>query len=383
MKAAPQQSDLANLQPITPMTNSERINAQVDKLPAPLRPLLEAELAAGNTIKDVEVGRGPAQGKVALVLAQPFHVATSSAPTGVNWRERDNKDMHVFEFVLPDESFSLMTVKWKPMELPKLSGPPNPNEAQRAFAEQHAKREAARAARAAAETAAETADAIAAAREKLFGNQSESAGISTEVSPKTKFLQSMEMNYEKWRDGIGYDLETLRKMSPQELGEIETILINHRPRDWRDIEALAKIDSPGARQAIEAALKDPDPQVRREAANHAGDKVSPADRETFLLKALKTCTAFDGLTEALDEAEEFHPPSVIDALVSGALNRDGETAVHFAAILFFLHGKSKERFDWDHRPFFLRFNTTNREERKAAFRELCETIGVEAEKYLR
>ena len=150
-----------------------------------------------------------------------------------------------------------------------------------------------------------------------------------------------------------------------------------------DIEALAEIDSAEARKAIEAALKDPDPQVRREAANHAGDKVSPADRETFLLKALKSCSAFDGLTEALDEAEEFHPPSVIDALVRGALNRDGETAVHFAAMLFFLHGKAKEQFDWDHRPFFLRFNTTNREERKAAFRELCETIGVEAEKYLR
>jgi hypothetical protein len=374
---------ILTIQSIKPMTLSERINAQVNKLPAPLRALLDAELAAGNTIKDVEPGRGPDQGKAALVLAKPFHVAPNSAPAGVIWRERDNKDMHVFEFVLPDDSFSLMTVKWKPMELPKLSGPTNPNEAHRAFAEQHAKREeAARAAHAARE-AAEAATAAAATREKLFGNQSEGARIPKDSSPKTRFLQSMEMNYEKWHDGTGYDLEILRKMSPQELGEIETILINHQPRDWRDIEALAEIDSPGARKAIEAALKDSDPQVRREAANHAGDKVNPADREAFLLKALKTCSAFDGLTEALDEAEEFHPPSVIDALVRGALNRDGETAVQFAAMLFFLHGKAKEQFDWDHRPFFLRFNTDDRKERKAVFRELCQTIGVDPEKYLR
>ena len=365
------------------MTLSERINEQVNKLPAPLRPLLDAELAAGNTIKDVEVGRGPDQGKVALVLAKPFHISTSSAPAGVIWRERDNKAMHVFEFVLPDESFSLMTVKSKPMVLLNISGPPNPNEAARAFAEQHAKREEAARAAHAVEAAAENAAAIAAAREKLFGNQSEGDRIPKDTSPKTRFLQSMEMNYEKWHDGTGYDLELLPTMSPQELDEIETILINHRPRDWRDIEALADIDSPRARKAIEAALKDSDPQVRREAANHAGDKVKPADREAFLLKALKTCTAFDGLTEALDEAEEFHPPSVIDALVRGALNRDGETAVHFAAILFFLHGKAKEQFDWDHRPFFLRFNTDDRKERKAVFRELCETIGVDLEKYLR
>jgi hypothetical protein len=51
--------------------------------------------------------------------------------------------------------------------------------------------------------------------------------------------------------------------------------------------------------------------------------------------------------------------------------------------LFFLHGKSKEQFDWDHRPFFLRFNTTDRNEREAVFREMCETIGVDPQKYLR
>ncbi len=52
-------------------------------------------------------------------------------------------------------------------------------------------------------------------------------------------------------------------------------------------------------------------------------------------------------------------------------------------MLYFLHGKSKEAFDWDHRPFFLRFNTTDRNEIKQAFKELCNTIGVDVAKYVR
>jgi hypothetical protein len=84
-----------------------------------------------------------------------------------------------------------------------------------------------------------------------------------------------------------------------------------------------------------------------------------------------------------DEAEEFHPPGVVETLFRGALNRDGEAAVHFAALLFFLHGKADEPFDWNHRPFFLRFNTDDRKERIAVFRELCEIVGVDPKQYLR
>ena len=89
-----------------------------------------------------------------------------------------------------------------------------------------------------------------------------------------------------------------------------------------------------------------------------------------------------GLSEALDEVEEVHPPSVVEALLRGALERDGEVAVHFAAMLMFLHGKAGEPVDWAQRPFFLRFHTTDRAEREAVFRELCETIGVDASRYL-
>ena len=76
------------------------------------------------------------------------------------------------------------------------------------------------------------------------------------------------------------------------------------------------------------------------------------------------------------------PAAVVDALCRGVLSREGDVAVHFAAMLTFLHGQAAEAFDWAQRPFFLRFHTADRREREAAFRELCAKIGVRAEDHL-
>ncbi|HLZ07852.1 MAG TPA: HEAT repeat domain-containing protein [Chloroflexota bacterium] len=198
-----------------------------------------------------------------------------------------------------------------------------------------------------------------------------------------RFLQSMVMTFEMWHDGTGYDVDLLKQMTPQERESVEKVLVGHQPRDWRDIEALAMIDSPAARSVIESALKSADPAVRREAMKYAPEKSDPNDREKLIIHAVGTRGLFNGLSETLDEIEEFHTPAIVDALFRGALTGDGDAAVHFAAMLYFLHGKSKEAFDWDHRPFFLRFNTANRDERRAAFKELCETVGVDAEPYMR
>jgi hypothetical protein len=57
----------------------------------------------------------------------------------------------------------------------------------------------------------------------------------------------------------------------------------------------------------------------------------------------------------------------------------GDVAMHFAAMLLFVHGKADSEFDWEHRPFLLQFNTEDPAERAPAYRELCERIGLAAE----
>ena len=340
---------------------SPRITEQVEKLPPVLRKLLDAELAAGNEIIDLEFGRGPDKGKVALIVRHPFRAAkASSPPAGTTYSEITTREPQVFMFHSADEQFAVVAAKFKPIPLtplPRLSDPPEPKSPP--------------------PLPKPDAPVLSAPATKPAP-----AVLHKDPDARQRFLASMTIDYEKWHDGEGYDLDALDELTEAQLREIESTLIAHRPRDWRDIEALAAIDSPRAQKEVEAALKSSDAKVRAEAMQHAADKADPKDREKRLIASLKKDNLYGGLSEAIDEVEEFHPPGVIDVLFHGALHRDGEAAVHFAALLMFLHGKAKEPFDWDHRPFFLRFHTDDRAERKAVFRELCEKIDVDPARYL-
>jgi hypothetical protein len=98
-------------------------------------------------------------------------------------------------------------------------------------------------------------------------------------------------------------------------------------------------------------------------------------RTAALVQALETACFFGGLSQALDEVERWHPPEVIEALLRGLLQREGEVACHFAAMLYFLHGRAAAPFDIAQREFFWRFHTDAREQRIAALHELCAAIG--------
>jgi hypothetical protein len=197
-----------------------------------------------------------------------------------------------------------------------------------------------------------------------------------------QFERSMVMDYQKWHDGDGYDMAALKAATAEERAAIETMLLNRGAQDWRDVEALAALGTPQADKVLKRAIEDPNPEIRMAVVRYAPKLVPDERRVASLVRALQTATLFAGLSQALDEAAEFYPEPVVDALFQGALKRDGETAVQFAAMLMFVHGKANEPFDWDQRPFFLRFNTDNRDERIAVFRELCEKLQVDASKYL-
>src|SRR5262249_37349526 len=126
-----------------------------------------------------------------------------------------------------------------------------------------------------------------------------------------------------------------------------------------------------------------DHRVRTAIADYAPHLLKQDERTSLLVDALEHSAFYGGLTQALEQVETFHPQEVIDALFRGLLKRDGETAVHFAAMVTFLHGKAASSFDWDQRPFFLQFNTENAADRRRYFRELCERIGVNADEMLR
>ena len=192
----------------------------------------------------------------------------------------------------------------------------------------------------------------------------------------------MVIDYEKWHDGVGYDLDAIREASQDERQAIEILLFNRGTRDWRDVEALAALDTAGARAALRQAKHSRDHDVALAVARYAPDLLSVDERTAVIVRALQSAQFYEGLSEALDQADVHHPPAVIDALLRGTIERNDDAAVHFAALVLFLHGKADSPFDMAQRPFFLTFNTPDRDQRTRAFCELCRKVGLDPASYM-
>ncbi len=186
----------------------------------------------------------------------------------------------------------------------------------------------------------------------------------------------MKIGYMEWHDGIPYDLEALASVSPEELAELEALLVRRKDADWRDAEALAKINSPPALRALQASLKGPNREVRIRAAEllHGIGRLDSIDE--VIVEGLRFGELGEGLAQAERLAAAHPSAAVIEALLQGALCSSDGRAVRFAGILFFLHGKASEPFDWSQRSLFLRFRTSDRRERREAFDEMCQLIGA-------
>ena len=306
----------------------------LDQFPPALRAMVEAELAAGNEIDEI-CGGFPAPPIGENIKFKKM--ITTSAPAGVTYRER-NSSLSAGEYTDADRRFFLLNP----------AGPPPPEP------DMDAIREAANTPRPRPEPEPTTA----------LG----------------RFELSMQIDYEKLREGIGYDMDVLKDATPADRRAIEELVLSRPVDDWRDVEALAAINTEPARAALRQALLRGSIRVRVTVLTAAPDLVTEEVRIRVLTEAIKYGDFYEGLTQAMMLVEEYHPRPIVDALLDGALNRKGEVATHFAAMLMYIHGKADSSFDWDQRPFFLRFNDPA-EDRRKVFQELCEKIGVDPKQY--
>ena len=67
-----------------------------------------------------------------------------------------------------------------------------------------------------------------------------------------RFIASMTITQEMWHDGIGYEIDALSQMTPEELTSLAQRM--KECGDWRDVEALAAIASPGNSAAAKIAI---------------------------------------------------------------------------------------------------------------------------------
>jgi hypothetical protein len=334
---------------------SELNPKEIAAMPAPLRALLEAELAAGNEV--TEIGHtfpAPPAGAY-FRLAKPLLTPQPLSDRGLDYYDR-NGALYSGEITDAKRFYFLLEPPHAPgmepdMNTARMSRAPKPGKAED-----------------------EGGSAIV--------PPEANAGGGTSVNPVQRFKRSMVGDFDQWHDGIGYDLEALRAMSPAERESTEAMLIRRGAGDWRDVEALACFPTPAAKATLRTAMSRGTLEVRNAITRHAPELISDSTRIAFLVEALQTALFFGGMGQALDQAADFHPAPIVDVLFRGALNQSGDVAVHFAAMLCFIHGQASEPFDLAQRRFFLRFNTNRRTERDAVFRELCEKVGVDPTRYL-
>lgn len=197
-----------------------------------------------------------------------------------------------------------------------------------------------------------------------------------------RFIASTDIDFDRWHDGMPYDLDALRELEGDERVDVEAWLLARAGEDWRDLEGLVALGTQAGRAAVENQLRHGRIEQRLAAARRLPpDPGIEAHRERAVVDGLLSAEFVTGLRFALDLAIESPTPAVLDALFRAALRR--ESAVHAAAALAFVHGHAKEAFDWQRRDFYLRFNDDDPEVRVAAFRELCAECGVDPKPYLR
>jgi hypothetical protein len=197
-----------------------------------------------------------------------------------------------------------------------------------------------------------------------------------DVSAIERFERSLFIGYEQWHDGVGYDVAALRELSSEARRAVEPRLVP--PDGWRDVEALAVLASLGsdsARAELRRVATSGSSEIRLAVLRYAPELVDDDARTAALVEALDAATPFDSFTTTLAQVEAFHPRPVFDALWRGLETRQGDVAMHYAAMLAFLHGKADSSFDWSLRPLFLEFDTADDAKRRAAIGKLRKLVG--------
>jgi hypothetical protein len=199
-------------------------------------------------------------------------------------------------------------------------------------------------------------------------------------SPWERFRRAAEITAENWRDPQ-HDWDAIQTASPAERRSIEQLLVARGARHVIDVQALAMLSSPEADQALRQAFQSGSAEIRAAVVHFAPQTIEPAALRSELLQRIAECDAYAGLSLTLEQIEGQYTPELQTAMLTRIARDPGVAAVHFAGLLLYLHGQAESPFDWDQRPFLLRFNPGDLADRKAALVELCRRIGVRHEAY--
>jgi hypothetical protein len=186
-----------------------------------------------------------------------------------------------------------------------------------------------------------------------------------------KFESSMVIGFDQWHDGLGYDLDALNELDEKDRRRAESLLASRLQGSgagWRDVEAMAALDTPGAKAALKAALKHSSREVRMQAAEYAEEPKTGAALEQEIVSALRSGQQGSAELRALDQAAWNPSPAVRDALLWAA--KRGPDIMRVNAAMVLLEHYCGVKDVWGERPWVLKLIEDSRDEQKAAYQKL-------------
>jgi hypothetical protein len=197
-----------------------------------------------------------------------------------------------------------------------------------------------------------------------------------------RFLDSMKIGYNEWHDGIGYDLNALKKMSPEELKQVEELILTRKDSDWRDVEALAALNTPSTIQALKDCLQSNNFDARLFATKYLKEMGIEDHVEEIVINTLPETKIGVGMTYALTLAETYPTERIRQTVLRCALVGNDDIRIHCAAMALHLYGKAHSNFDSKQKIIF-EFRNPDLTTRMKSFRRLCSLVGVKPDDVLK
>lgn len=134
----------------------------------------------------------------------------------------------------------------------------------------------------------------------------------------TRFQASLNIGFDQWHDGTGYDIFALGEMSDSERESVRTMMaqrIRGGSAGWREVEVASAL---GDRASLELASRSKDDIVSRRALEALGD----VDGVEAKLAAGVLSNDWSAFSQALDQVPDHPSAPVKQALLDRVKRRD-------------------------------------------------------------